>query len=186
MKKPQILGLAIIFDIIIVDQLSKWWITEYILRPLRGEEPVTLWQWIIDAPARVGFASVSVMSNFNLTMVWNEGVSFGMMQGSNILFLTGLALVISAILLYCLMKSETVFEAVSYGMIIGGAMGNVIDRLRFGAVADFFDVYVGTYHWPAFNIADACITIGVVFLLVQGLFMHQEDPKSKKHEKNNL
>ena len=63
-------------------------------------------------------------------------------------------------------------------MIIGGALGNLIDRFRFGGVADFLDVYVGTYHWPAFNIADACITIGVVLLLFHGLFMKEDEEKS--------
>ena len=74
-----------------------------------------------------------------------------------------------------LFKSETKFESLSYGMIIGGAFGNLIDRFRFGGVADFLDVYVGTYHWPSFNIADACITIGVVLLLIQGIFMSKKD-----------
>lgn len=175
MKLPQLIGLAIIIDILIMDQLSKWWITEYILRPQTGGEPVDLVKWLLDAPDRVGFSSVPMISNFNLTMVWNEGISFGMLQGSNVMFLTIIALVISSILLYLLLKSNNIFEALSYGLIIGGAIGNVMDRLRFGAVADFFDVYVGTYHWPAFNIADASIMIGVAFLLLQGLFMKQED-----------
>jgi signal peptidase II len=178
LKLPQLLGFGIIVDIIILDQLSKWWITEYILRPTTGGDPVTLGQWIIDAPERVGRASVDVISNFNLTMVWNEGVSFGMLQNAGIWPLVGLAFLISAILAYMIVKTNSKFEALSLGIIIGGAMGNVIDRFRFGGVADFFDVYVGTYHWPAFNIADACISIGVVLLLIHGLFMNKEDKKA--------
>ena len=176
MKFSHILGLGFIVDIILLDQLSKWWITEYILRPETGGESTPLGQWVLNAPERVGFARVPVIPNFNLSMVWNEGVSFGMMQNpDNIWPLVGLTLTICAILIYCLLKSETKTEALSYGMIIGGAFGNLIDRFRFGGVADFFDVYVGTYHWPAFNIADACISIGVVLLLAQGLFMSKKE-----------
>jgi signal peptidase II len=94
--------------------------------------------------------------------------------------LTILALVISAVLATWLMKSTSKFESISLGLIIGGAIGNVIDRLRFGAVADFFDVYVGQYHWPAFNIADASICIGVALLLIHGLFLDKTDKDKTK------
>ena len=177
MKVSSILGLGLIIDIIILDQLSKWWVTEYILRPETGEAPISLGQWIMNAPARLGAVSVPVIQNFNFSMVWNPGVSFGMLQNAGIWPLVVLTLAISAVLLYCLIKSETTFESLSYGMIIGGALGNLIDRFRFGAVADFLDVYVGTYHWPAFNVADACISIGVVLLLIQGIFMNKKDEK---------
>jgi signal peptidase II len=176
MKLSRILGFGLIIDIIILDQLSKWWITEYILRPVEGGEPTPLGQWIINAPERVGFARVPVIDHFNLTMVWNEGVSFGMFQNpGNIWPLVVLTLAICGVLIYCLLKSETTFESLSYGLIIGGALGNLIDRFRFGGVADFFDVYVGTYHWPAFNIADSCIMIGVALLLLQALFMSDKN-----------
>jgi len=177
---PQIIGLALIVDIILFDQLSKWWITEMILRPQTGADSVGLSQWIMDAPSRVmSGATILVIPNFDLTMVWNEGVSFGLLQGAGIWPLVLLALAISAILSYWLVKTESKFEAMALGAIIGGAIGNVIDRFRFGAVADFFDVYVGTYHWPAFNIADGAITIGVVLLLIHGLFLDKKDKGEK-------
>ena len=180
MKLSNILGLSLIIDIIILDQLSKWWVTENILRPITGGEPNSLGAWIANAPERVGYASVSVMPNFNFSMVWNEGVSFGMLQQSGIWPLVALTIVICTILFYCLVKSESNAEAISYGMIIGGAFGNLIDRFRFGAVADFLDVFAGTYHWPAFNIADSAISIGVVLLLIQSIFMSKKD-KNEKH-----
>tara|TARA_B100001750_G_C15489686_1_gene590492 strand:- start:652 stop:1191 length:540 start_codon:yes stop_codon:yes gene_type:complete len=179
MKLSRILGLGLILDIIILDQLSKWWVTEYILRPVTAGQSVPLGQWLANAPERVGPVSIPVFPGFNWAMVWNEGVSFGMMQNpDNIWPLVGLTVAICAVLLYCLLKSETIFESLSYGMIIGGALGNLIDRFRFGGVADFLDVYVGTYHWPAFNVADACISIGVVLLLIQGIFMSKKDEKN--------
>ena len=67
---------------------------------------------------------------------------------------------------------------VGIGLVIGGALGNVIDRLRFGAVFDFLDFYLGSYHWPAFNMADSSIFLGVCLLLWDGLFQGQERGKS--------
>jgi len=174
-KIPQILGLSLIIDIILFDQLSKWWITEYIIRPLIDGTPIGLGEWIMNAPDRLPAGiSTAIMPYFNLTMVWNEGVSFGMLSDAGIWPLAIMAMVISAFLGHWLWKSTSKFEALSLGMIIGGAIGNTIDRFRFGAVADFFDVYVGTYHWPAFNIADAAISIGVVLLLIHGVFLDKE------------
>jgi len=173
-RLPQILGLGLIIDIIILDQLSKWWVIEHILRPQTGGESVGLLSWIMSAPDRLGFVSIPMIDHFNLTMVWNQGVSFGMLQDAGIWPLTILALVVSLVLVVWLMKSTSKFETISLGLIIGGAIGNVIDRVRFGAVADFFDVYIGNYHWPAFNIADAAICIGVAMLLVHGLFLDKK------------
>ena len=173
-KVPLILGLSLMIDVIILDQLSKWAITELILRANSGGESIGLVEWIMNAPERLGFVSVPVLPSFNLTMVWNEGISFGLFQNMGIWPLVAMAFVISVVLMKWLLQSTSKFEAISLGMIIGGAIGNVIDRFRFGAVADFFDVYVGTYHWPAFNIADSAISIGVILLLIHGLFMDKE------------
>jgi len=174
-KLPLILGLTIIIDIILLDQLSKWWITEYILRVAADAGgALSLQEWVINAPDRLGFVSVPILPYFNLTMVWNHGVSFGLLTDAGIWPLVLMASAIAVVLMVWLAKSTSKLEAVALGMVIGGAIGNVIDRFRFGAVADFFDVYVGTYHWPAFNIADAGISIGVVLLLIHGLFMNKD------------
>lgn len=180
----RILALGFIVDIILLDQLSKWALTELVLRPETGGEPVGLLDWIVNAPERVGFASIPVMPSFNLTMVWNEGVSFGMMNGFGIWPLVVISLIVCAFFLRWLLKSSTGVEAFGLAMVIGGALGNVIDRLRFGAVADFFDVYVGSYHWPAFNIADAAITIGVAMMLVYGLFLNRNDKGDMESHEN--
>jgi len=170
-KIPQIIGLSIILDILVLDQLSKWWVMEHVFRPEMGGTPLSLIEWIMNAPNPLQYISIPIMPYFNLTMVWNRGVSFGMMQDMGIWPLTVLALAISAFLTVWIFRSTSKFESIALGMIIGGAIGNVVDRLRFGGVADFLDIYVGTYHWPSFNIADSAITIGVVLLLIQGMIM---------------
>ena len=117
---------------------------------------------------------------FNIVLAWNPGISFGMFgdvgdHGPDILI--GLSLVISVVLAVWLTKAETRLNALAIGAIIGGALGNVIDRIRFGAVTDFLDVHVLGYHWPAFNIADSAIVIGAALIVWESLFAKpsQED-----------
>jgi signal peptidase II len=108
---------------------------------------------------------IEITSFFNLAMVWNRGVSFGMFaRHDQPLLLIFISLFICVFLLRWLLKCEERMVALALGLVIGGALGNVIDRIRFGAVADFFDFHLFGYHWPAFNIADASIFIGVVVL----------------------
>jgi signal peptidase II len=108
---------------------------------------------------------IIVTDFFNLVMVWNHGVSFGMFAEHRMpLVLIGVAAVMIVVLLVWLTRAESLKIVLAVGCIIGGAAGNAIDRTRFGAVADFFDVHIGGYHWPAFNIADSAIFIGVVVL----------------------
>ena len=114
---------------------------------------------LIDGPP------IAVTSFFNLVMVWNRGVSFGMFAGWDAKwFLTALSAVICGVLLYW-SRDFSRAKLLCTGMIIGGAIGNVIDRFIYGAVADFFDMHVAGHHWPAFNIADMCIVCGVTLLL---------------------
>ena len=119
---------------------------------------------------------VQVTPFFNLVMVWNHGISFGMFSRHDAAYaLIALALAIVGFLLWWVRTLQTRNEILAVGLIIGGAMGNVIDRLRFGAVADFFDLHAFDYHWPAFNIADSCIFIGVVLLCWESMF-HKTSP----------
>ena len=114
---------------------------------------------------------------FNLVLAWNPGVSFGMFNSGSPLAVWGLAavaLLIVVALLVWLTRVGHWLGAAAIGLIVGGAVGNVIDRLRFGAVADFLDFHVSGYHWPAFNVADSAITIGVLFLLYDALFQGRE------------
>jgi signal peptidase II len=129
------------------------------------------------------FARVEVTSFFNWVMVWNKGISFGIMNHETDygpLLLTVLAVVITAIFLWLLLKKPVSVNSWGFALIIGGAIGNVIDRLRFGAVIDFLDFHAKDYHWPAFNIADSCVCIGVFLLIIWGLFFEQPQQKAVK------
>jgi len=145
------IGVAVALVALVVDQASKYWVLD-VLRV-----------------AEVG--PIEVTSFFNLVMVWNHGVSFGMLSqpGSNVpYFLMFVAAVIVSGMGYWLHRCQDRLLAVAIGLVIGGAIGNVIDRVRFGAVADFLDFHLMGYHYPSFNVADSCIVIGVMMLLWDG------------------
>ncbi|WP_299566605.1 signal peptidase II [uncultured Sulfitobacter sp.] len=111
-------------------------------------------------------AGIPVFPGFNLIFHRNYGVTFGFFQ--NVPW-WGLALVATAVVLFLvvsLIRATQAAEAIAYGMVIGGALGNILDRLRFGGVTDFLDFYLGTTHWPAFNLADAFVVCGVGVLLI--------------------
>lgn len=182
-SKPTV-GFSLAIDIIVLDQLSKWLILEYILK--NEVQPnglrVGLWDWIVKAPPRLPHASVEVTPFFNLTMVWNEGVSFGLFHGSGVWILSGLALAITALFSVWLCRATGWLQAVALSLVIGGAVGNVIDRFRFGAVADFFDFHIMGWHYPAFNIADCGIVVGIALLVIDGIFL---EPKRAKQAEAN-
>jgi signal peptidase II len=148
-KHPHLIPLvAVAGTVFVFDQLSKWWLLEVF--HIAQRSPVRL------------------SENFALVMAWNKGVSFSMFSHSAAWMpyvLSAVAAVISAVLVRLCLKSEKRFERVGYAMVIGGALGNVVDRLRFGAVADFFYAHIGDLGWPAFNIADSAICVGVGLLL---------------------
>ncbi|MBL6942384.1 MAG: signal peptidase II, partial [Rhodospirillales bacterium] len=131
--------------------------------------------------------TIAVFPSFNLVMGWNRGVSFGMFDGDSPLnkwLLIGLALIVVMVLLVWLKRAEDRLVGYALGLIIGGALGNVIDRIHYGAVADFLDFYIGAYHWPAFNVADAGITVGAVVLVLDSLFRGPEQNKIGTDEEN--
>jgi signal peptidase II len=117
--------------------------------------------------------AVELTPFFNLIMVWNRGVSFGMFQSGEAgrWLLSALAVAIVAGLVVWLRRVDAWHLVVGLGGIIGGALGNVFDRLWYheGAVADFFDFHIAGLHWPAFNVADAAIVGGVGLLLLDAL-----------------
>ena len=160
--------------LILIDQLTKWWISEHMIRPAVPEAgtPMGLLAWYQNAPPRLPYAEIEITSFFNIVMVWNKGISFGLFNRPTDygpVILIALALTICVLFLYFMTRVNVRVQLVAIAMIIGGAIGNVIDRIRFGAVADFFDVHVAGWHWPAFNIADSCIVIGVVILIIKGI-----------------
>lgn len=173
LSKPATIGLLLIFAFIILDQITKWLVLEYVFRPELGAEPLGLFAWFQDF-IRLPLIQVELTSFFNFTMVWNQGVSFGLFQSGNPWPLIILSLVICTAFTRWLIKTDTWRESIPLSMIIGGALGNVIDRFHFGAVADFLDFYLFGWHYPAFNIADSLISVGIVILIVNSLFFSSD------------
>jgi signal peptidase II len=114
---------------------------------------------------------------FNLVLTYNRGVSFGLFSaggGRGALVFSLVAGAIVAGLLWWLARAESPLLAVSIGLIVGGAVGNVTDRIRLGAVVDFLDFHLGSWHWPAFNLADSAICLGVAAMLLDGLLLQRQ------------
>jgi signal peptidase II len=154
------LGLASAVVVIILDQLSK---------PLMRD-------WLAGG-------DLYVTSFFNLISAWNKGVGFSLLtitRAGGPYILSGLALVISMALLFWLLRSERRLPIIGLGLAIGGALGNVIDRLVHGAVFDFLQFHLGEYYWPAFNLADSALTVGIGLLILDGLF---EDGRRSKNSR---
>lgn len=109
---------------------------------------------------------------FNLVHVRNTGVAFSLFSGAHSswrqAFLVGLTIIVVGIIVFVYGKvaQNDRWTRTAYTCIVGGALGNLIDRLRFGDVVDFLDFYIGSNHWPAFNVADSAITVGALMLLV--------------------
>ena len=162
------LGLISALAVIILDQVSKWWILVWVMNPPKV---------------------IPVTPFFNVVLTWNRGVSFGLFnnEGNHGAWIFSiLALIIVGILILWLWRVESKMIAVSLGFIIGGALGNVTDRVVHTAVVDFLDFYLGNIHWPAFNVADSFITFGAMSLILDSLFSRQKTHtnmlRSKKSE----
>lgn len=162
--------------VILFDQLSKLWMVDHI----------------------PPFEARALMPHLNLVLVFNKGVSFGLLNsGTTVqcILLGACWATVFAVVLTQFFKSTTTLSVVCYGAILGGAIGNVIDRFHYGAVVDFIDFYLdhltlpfyqaSPWHWPAFNIADSAIVIGVVLLVFIQLLSSKKTSKTlKKKEKS--
>jgi signal peptidase II len=153
-------GFAIAAAILIVDQLAKW----AVLGPL-------------DLRDRL---NISLLSFFDLTYVENRGISFGLFEaGSDAArwLLVGLTLLVSAGVAWWMWSERSKGDVAALAMILGGALGNIIDRARFGYVVDYADLHFGAFRpFLIFNIADACITIGVLLLVARSLLLREKAP----------
>ena len=150
-KRSLALGLGLAGIVILLDQATKAWMMGLLLEPPR-------------ALGLTGF--------FTLVPVWNRGVSFGILStqgGSTAWLLGGVALVVAAVLVGWLSRVERALLALSLGLVIGGALGNLLDRLIYTRVADFFHFYVRGFDWYVFNIADCAIALGVGALLYDAM-----------------
>jgi signal peptidase II len=119
----------------------------------------------------------------DLVLTCNRGMSFGLFnsgQGFNVPLFAVVAAIIVAALVYWLSRVHSDLLASAIGLIIGGAVGNVIDRLRFGGVIDFLYFHLGSWYWPAFNLADSAICIGVVIMLFEGLLGRRQELRASQ------
>jgi len=157
--RPNFLPLGIIAGLIVLaaDQASKWWVLNVLGLP--------------------SLRQVVLLPVLNLTMVWNKGVTFGLLNGLGdwghvVLAVVALGVVVA--LGFWLRKAENKVVATAIGAIAGGAIGNVIDRVRFGGVVDFIHAHVdtrwGDISWYVFNVADAAIVCGVIVLVIESQF----------------
>lgn len=140
----------------VLDQASKWWIVAKLMQPPR---------------------IVPLTPFLDIVLVHNRGITFGLFNSDGALqplLFTALAAVIAAGLLMWLKGVTRCWMAAAIGAILGGAVGNVLDRLRLGAVVDFIDAHIGDWHWPAFNVADSAISVAVVLIAVDALFSAKE------------
>jgi len=116
--------------------------------------------------------ALAVTPFLNLVLVWNPGVSFGLLAGLGDArpgLLVAVTVAIAALLAVWLWREERRLPRTALVLVLAGAVGNLIDRVRFGAVVDFLDFHWAGYHWPAFNVADSAIVIGAGLLLLDGL-----------------
>ncbi len=165
MKRKYHILTIVVSGIIILDQASKFYI----------EQTMRLHQ-----------SRVIIEGLFNLTHIRNPGAAFGILadheNGVRTLFLTGVGLLAVLLLAFYFTRSpeEAWLSHLSFALILGGAFGNLLDRIRLGAVVDFLDFYVGQFHWPAFNVADSSISVGLTLLVILSFV------KRKRHKDHEL
>lgn len=141
--------------LIVLDQLSKWWIVQH----------MELYQ------------SITVISDFfYITSHRNRGAAFGILQEQRWFFIVVTICVVIAIIVFMVkMKKETILTKIALSFVLGGAVGNMIDRIQTGEVIDFFHFQFGSYHFPIFNVADSAICVGVVLFLIANLLDYKKE-----------
>ena len=147
--------LSTTLSVVALDQLTKWWVIQH----------MDVYETIRVIP---GF--------FDLVHIRNRGMAFGLLNGPHmdirfwLLFAASLLAVIILLVWFFRLKRRDTATTLGLALILGGAIGNLIDRIRYREVVDFLDFYIRTYHWPAFNVADAAITVGTFLLAITLLF----------------
>ncbi len=153
------IGVYLTALVALLDQASKWWVLNDLLAGAR-------------------FVRVNAFLNLRLSL--NRGVTFGLFDHEEAwmpYILIGVATLILLLLLDWLRKAETLYAGFGLGLVMGGAIGNVIDRFRFGAVVDFLDFHILDYHWYTFNLADSAIVAGVALLLLENILARRQKLK---------
>ena len=122
------------------------------------------------------YESLSILPFFNLTFIVNYGFAFGFLNNPSLNQIIVILVIFSIIsyFLYLLIKTQDQFFRFSLILVLSGAVGNFIDRVLHGFVIDFIDIYLGSYHWPAFNLADSSITLGFILIMFNILFLNKK------------
>jgi signal peptidase II len=155
LNRRDIQAIFLILFVVSADQLTKLWIMKTL--PLYGKR-------------------ILIPGFFNLVHFTNTGAAFGLLAGEHALWRQVFFIVVALVALVAIffayreVKAKKFVFTVAVGLIAGGALGNLVDRVRFGAVVDFLDFHMKNYHWPAFNVADSAISVGVGLFLVASLF----------------
>ncbi len=162
-------AVALAAVVLVLDQASKWFVLAQDIPP--------------------GHA-IEVTGFFNLVLTYNDGVSFGLFSGGSgaawkAWALGGLAVAVSAGLLFWLAREPERLLGLAVGLIVGGALGNALDRAHQPGVVDFLDFHLAGWHWPAFNLADSAILLGVGILVFDGLFREPVRSKNRANQKKN-
>ena len=138
--------------------------------------------FILDRVSKVYVISLFTKTNFNdiiyvnsylnFILLWNKGIAFGLLQSEQIFYhlITGIIFSVIFFIFFLILKSEKKWEIIYFSMITGGALGNFVDRIYYNAVPDFIDLHYKEFHWFTFNVADMCITIGIIFYLIFDMF----------------
>jgi len=151
---------AIAASVLVLDQITKQLVIKHIPR----------------------YGTVRIIPGFfDLTNVRNPGAAFGFLAGAQGWWRTAFFIIVSigalVVIAYLVRKTADRLSLIAFSLIGGGAVGNLVDRIRFGEVVDFIDWYYRSWHWPAFNIADSGITVGVALLAVEMLFFQERGPR---------
>ena len=156
MKSRLGFGLGVAIFVMLLDQFTKWYMVSQVTLPAGG---------------------IEVTSFFNIVLVHNDGVSFGLFANDSAAgpwIFAGISLLISLLVVYWMWQAHSRWLLISTGLILGGAIGNVIDRVTRGAVVDFLDFHVGSFSWPAFNVADIAIVVGVFMFAYDSIFKQKD------------
>ncbi len=164
-------GLACAIGGLLVDQLSKYYMVEHVFRPEGVTETPFMSPVVID-----------ILPVFQFRLAWNYGISFSLFSSGEavtVALLLLMTIAITSVLTVWMWRTPRVLLQIGLGLIVGGALGNIIDRASIGAVADFLHVFWQDWAFPTFNIADSCITVGAIIVLLDALFDRPHDGPQK-------
>lgn len=178
MKKTFWKYIAIIVAVIFADLITKG----FLLYLITGTVPLSGAAWSV---VPVPYLMAHVCDIFNIVFTWNPGASFSLFRtlgdGAPLIIIIATGFIIGCIGYYLFARSQY-YERTPLALIVGGALGNLIDRVRFGAVVDFLDFHIGGWHYPSFNVADICIVAGVGLYLLNWYLARRRCMRCAQHK----